>query len=116
MYINYEMQVLGKTITLSNGEDDGREIISVEDYDFKHEITEKDIVDYLMPYDKSRLTREFELGFTNACRKLIDEGFIDLDQLESDKYFVEFMQDKYYEEAREAWLKDKLEQEEADNA
>lgn len=108
------MQVLGKSITLANGEDDGREVISVEDYDFKHEITEKDIIDYLMPYDK--MTREFELGFVNACRKLIDEGFIDLDQLESDKYFNEFMQDKYADEAREAWLKDKLEQEEADNA
>lgn len=116
MYINYRMQVLGKSITLANGEDDGREVIDVEDFDLDHSITVEDIIDYLMPYDKSRLTREFELGFGDACRKLIDEGFIDLDQLESDKYFVSFMQDKYYEEAREAWIEDKLEQEEADNA
>lgn len=116
MYINYKMQVLGESITLANGEDDGREVIGVEDFDFDHSITVEDIIDYLMPYDKSRLTREFELGFVNACRKIFNEGFIDLDQLESDKYFVRFMQDKYADEAKEAWIKDKLEQEEADNA
>ena len=113
MYINYKMQMLGESITLANGEDDGREIVSVEDYDFKHEITQKDLIDFYAP---NKMTREFELGFTNAFQKILADNLIDLYELETNKDFNKFMQDKYADEAKEAWLKDKLEQEEADNA
>lgn len=81
------------------------------DYWVKVKIT--DIVDYLMPYDLTHKknkttedTKEIALAhfyMEKAIDFLKDNTDCDLEDLENDEYFVEFMKERYEEEAWQDW-------------
>ena len=86
------------------------------DYYFECQITVKDIVDYLMPYNLSKNNKHKtadevkEVGLANYyMTKALDfliHGLslsTELDDLESDEYFVEFMKERYEDKAFEEW-------------
>lgn len=89
----------------------------VRDVDYEYEVVIKvrDIVDYLMPYNlshKKNKTQE-EVNETRLAvyymKKMFnflqDNSALDLDELENDDYFKEFMHDRYKESALEEWEK-----------
>lgn len=87
-----------------------RDIIYYLDIDIKVE----DIVDYLMPYNLSKNNpnkSESEIQETRLAafymRKMYsflkDSGALNLDELENDDYFVEYMRERYEEKAFEDW-------------
>ena len=89
------------------------EIRDVEYY-FDVQVKTRDIVDYLMPYNlgkqnKKKTQEEVnECGLANyymtkAIDYLLDNLSIDLDELEQDEYFVEFMHDRYEDRALDNW-------------
>ena len=82
-------------------------------YYYDHDINADDVIAYLMPYDLTH-TREKtkdqvnEIGLANFyMAKMIDylleNTYIDLEDLESDTYFVEFMRERYEQDAWEDW-------------
>lgn len=88
-----------------------KEIKTVE-YEFDTRVKTSDIVDYLMPYNlkqKNKTTeQEKEVGLANyymtkAIGFMRENLNLDLDDLESDEYFVEFMRERYQELALEEW-------------
>ena len=82
-------------------------------YDYEVDVKIQDIVDYLIPFHltkKKEKTREeiTELGLANfymtkAIDELITYARCDLEELESDEYFVEFMKERYEDEAWESF-------------
>ena len=83
------------------------------DYDYEVVIKVRDIVDYLMPYNlshKKNKTQE-EVNETRLAAYYMEKMFnflqensaLDLDELENDDYFKEFMHDRYEESALEEW-------------
>jgi len=84
------------------------------DYDYDRDVTVDDLVEYLLPIDiKKQPHRAEEKGWgkiylTKAFEFMLEHGIEinggDLeDELERDEYFVEYMHDKYEEEAFEEW-------------
>lgn len=93
-----------------------KEVVRDVDYDYDRQISIQDIVDYLMPYNltkknKKKTIEEInETGLANfymtkALSYLVHELklSIELDDLENDEYFVEFMREKYKDSAYEEW-------------
>lgn len=93
-----------------------RQVIRDVDYDYEVDIKTQDIVDYLMPYNLSKSNKHKtadevkEVGLANYyMTKALDfliHGLSlssELDDLESDEYFVEFMRERYEEQALEEW-------------
>lgn len=88
------------------------------DYEYNRDVTVEDIVQYLMPYSLTRKgdktkdeVNEIRLAnfyMTKAIEFMQEHGIEinggDLEtELEDDEYFVEYMHDKYEEEAFEEW-------------
>ena len=83
------------------------------DYDYEHAISFNDICDYLMPYSLTRKkdkTKD-EITETQLARYymekvlwfLKDNGAIETEELENDEYFVEFLHERYEQNAMEEW-------------
>lgn len=89
-----------------------REIRTVR-HDYDVNIKVQDIVAYLMPYDLSHAKNKTpeqskEIANANfymskALDFLIDNDACDLEELEHDSYFYDFMKERYEEEAWEDW-------------
>ena len=89
---------------------------SFEDVEYEIEITptKRDIVDYLMPINLSKSNKhktQKEISETQTAAYYMEKMFefleennaIDLDRLEEDEYFVEFMHERYQVKALEEW-------------
>lgn len=75
------------------------------DYDYYVNIKVEDVVQFLMPLKlesfKEKSTAHFYL--TKAIEYLTEETKVELEDLEDDPLFVEFMHDRYEDEAFEEW-------------
>lgn len=93
-----------------------RKVIQDVDYDYERTITTQDIIDYLMPYNLSKHNRNKtseevkETALANYYMKKALDFLIyglslstELDELENDEYFVEFMKERYEGDALEEW-------------
>lgn len=65
------------------------------DYDYDVDVTDDDILDYLSLNDDARMHAKEMFDFLNEC------GAVDYEQLSNDKDFVEFMTERYENDARE---------------
>ena len=82
-------------------------------YDYEVVVKVRDIVAYLMPYslthkkektaDEVNEIRIANFYMTKAIEFLQYSGAAELEDLESDEYFVEFMKERYEEDALESW-------------
>lgn len=84
-----------------------KEIITDVEYEYSHAITKADIVDYLMP------TSETQKGLANfymtkMLEFLIENRALDISELDNDDYFVEYIHDKYEQDAKEEWEEENL--------
>ena len=75
------------------------------DYEYEAYVKEEDIVDYLNPYSpKEKELRNFAKSMLEKMYEFLSGvSAIDIDQLENDKYFVEFIKERYEEEALKEW-------------
>lgn len=84
------------------------------DYDYDVNVSEQDIVDYLMPMNLSKRNKnksEEEIKEAVLASFYMEKMYdflryndaIDLDALEQDESFVEFMKERYEEKAMEEW-------------
>ena len=71
------------------------------DYDYEVSISEEDIVGYLEPCNMKELSQDFQVGFKTAIGHAINEDLINFGDLEDNEDFIEFMTEKYREEAHE---------------
>jgi len=88
-----------------------RKVIRDINHIFEVQVKIEDICEYLMPYDLANAKNKTEqqmkeisqanFYMNKAIQFLLDNGSCDLDELENDEYFVEFMHDKYEERAWE---------------
>lgn len=93
-----------------------KKVLKDFDYDFEFNVKINDMVDYLMPYPLSKENKnKTMLDNMEVCRanfymkkalNFLIKGCsrsIDLDDLENDEYFVEFLKERYEEQAYEEW-------------
>ena len=84
------------------------------DFDLWVNVQVSDIVGYLIPYHlgkhiKNKTEEDIkECGYANhymskALQYLLDQGALDLEQLESDTYFMLYMREEYEQKALEEW-------------
>lgn len=83
-------------------------------HSFDVNVKVRDIVDYLMPYDLTHtknktLEQSNEIALANfymtkAIDYLKDNISCDLEELEEDEYFVEFMKERYEDDAWEDFM------------
>lgn len=117
MKIRYHWEnVLVNVPCESHNEPRTKKVLKDIDYDFEFIVKVNDMVDYLMPYpltkeDKNKNEQEIRdtalanFFMTKALSFLIVDcsRSIDLDDLENDEYFVEFLKERYEEQAYEEW-------------
>ena len=115
MTISYHWESLEVNVERDTGDVSPHTYKVVQDvyYDFEVEIKTKDVVDYLMPYHmfdrkvyKSELVREKKTAnyyLTQAINYLVDSANCDLEELENDEDFVEFMKERYENKALQEW-------------
>ena len=117
MKIRYHWEnVLVNVPCESRNEPRTKKVLKDVDYDFEFNVKTSDMVDYLMPYalsnkNKNKTDQEIrELALANfymtkALSFLLTDcsRSIDLDDLENDEYFVEFLRERYEEQAYEEW-------------
>ena len=73
------------------------------EYDYEIDITNEDLAEYLMPNGNNSV--EFVNGFENAINKT--SKYFDLDTIvDEDEDFKEFLLDKYYDDAMDAYDED----------
>lgn len=82
-----------------------RELCEV-DYDFDVDITFKDFFDYIKPYDFENWKEDGRFAYERACRDVWRSSWFRLDDLEEDEDFIQFMTDRYEEDAREKCQED----------
>lgn len=90
-----------------------KEVIRDVDYDYECKIKTEDVVAYLIPYNLSHArektkeqVNETQLAnfyMSKAIDYLLENTCIDLEDLERDTYFVEFVKERYEEKALEEW-------------
>ena len=72
------------------------------EYEYEVNIKKYDIVDYLMPQgEKDKGKANYYM--TKMLEFLLECGAVDESELENDEYFVEFMKERYEEQAKEEW-------------
>lgn len=71
------------------------------EYDYDVEIELEDIIDYFKPRNIEHLDFEEQCGFKNAIQCLWKEMVVDVDTLEDDESFIDFMKERYYDKAYE---------------
>lgn len=97
MYIRYKFEDV--IVNEPNGEHTKPVKRDVE-HDFYVNVSHQDIIDYLMPkWVEPQRARDFGCAVGITLCELDSCNAIDYDQLENNKYFVEFLKDKYREEA-----------------
>lgn len=114
MRIRYEWKDVEVNVPNGYGElpHNHREIRDIE-YDYNIDIKIRDVVQYLMPYnlvnkqDKTQEdVNEIKLAnfyLTKATNYLVDQLGIDLEDLENDEFFVEYMHQRYEKDAWEEY-------------
>lgn len=83
--------------------DEGYEDVS---YDYDVEISEDDFVDFMKPKEFNSWDHEKKEGCINTLRHIYKSNLVDLETLECNEYFIEYMKDKYYDVAREQCIKE----------
>lgn len=79
-----------------------KQVVRDIDYDYYKSVSYDDIIDYLTP----NVLRENESEiYHRAIRHTLTNlnDYIDFDSLGEDEYFVEYLKDKYEQEALESW-------------
>lgn len=75
----------------------------IQEYDYEVEIRAEDIIDYsVSPSIYKSLNRDAFKGFTLAVKELLEMGY--LDDLEHDEGFIDYIHDKYEDEAYDEYL------------
>lgn len=114
MYLNYywkDMEV-NRVVYSNSNLPHTKAFVEDVSYEFEVNIKVEDIVAYIMPLDL-KLNRHknhesvVEYGFaklyiTKTVKYFEEQGF-DLEELENDDDFVDFMKDRYEEQALESW-------------
>lgn len=77
-----------------------RELCEV-DYDYEVDVCFKDFFDFIKPFDFDHWKEEGQHAFERACRDVWSSTWFNLDGLEEDEEFIEFMKDRYEDQARE---------------
>ena len=77
-----------------------RELCEV-DYDYEVDITFKDFFDFIKPYDFDHWKDDGRFAYERACRDVWNSDWFSLDALEEDEDFIQFMKDRYEDDARE---------------
>lgn len=77
-----------------------REIMDVE-YEFEVDVKFKDFFDFLKPYDFKEWKKEGQDAYEIACKNVFNSCWFDLEALEEDEDFIQFMKERYEDEARE---------------
>jgi len=78
-----------------------KDIMCEVDYDYEVSISKEDIIDYLAHYNSNMSNVDFRIGFCSAIRNAIIEDLINFDELEEKEDFIDFMKERYQEEAHE---------------
>lgn len=78
------------------------------DYEYEVEVSGDDLAEFLKFRNGND---DYNLGFKHACEQILNSDFFDLDALEKDEDFIEFMTEKYEEEAKEQCRKKCLNEE-----
>lgn len=81
------------------------EIIDLE-YEFEVEIKFEDFFDFIKPYDFNNWTEDKRLSYKRACKDIFNSDWFRLDDLEEDEDFIDFMKDRYEDDAREQCQED----------
>jgi len=71
------------------------------DWTYRTEITLDDVFEYVCRADFKQLSKPEQAAYVDAIRHLYNLDLIDLDKLEEDDDFIEFMTDKYRDDALE---------------
>ena len=72
------------------------------EFDYEVEIGYEDVFDYVKPHNWKEWSQERKDAFICGFDALWDNKLVCLDDLENDKDFIEFMTDRYEEDARSA--------------
>ena len=72
-----------------------KEVVADVDYEYEADVEDKDVLDFLGMHEDRRHNGQEVLDFLNKCNA------IDYESLENDKDFVEFMTEKYKDDAWE---------------
>lgn len=75
------------------------------EYEYDVTISPEDIYEYLLGNTKAP-SQSYNQGFFNACEELFRLDLLRIDDLEDDEDFIEFMKDKYEEEALEKYYEE----------
>ena len=71
------------------------------DYNYEVSISDEDLIDYIAPRNYKKLDRCFQVGFKAAIGHAINADLINFGDLEDNEDFIEFMTERYQEEAHE---------------
>ena len=82
-----------------------REPCEVE-YDYDVDITFKDFFDYIKPYDFRNWKEDRQHAYERACRDVFNSSWFNLDDLEEDEDFIDFMKERYEDDARQQCQED----------
>lgn len=73
-------------------------------YDYECNVKTRDVVDYLMPISLQQEEKRSAAFYMTKMYKFLEEvGALDISKLEEDEYFVEFMRERYEQNAYEEW-------------
>lgn len=98
MTLTYD--ILGKRIELPNGNDDGNEFLGT--FDYETEVTFGDVAEFVYSNSTKSLEGLACFSYREAIKDAIDVGAIDLDALEKNPDFIDFMKERYDEKAHKA--------------
>lgn len=75
------------------------------EFDYEVDVSYDDIFDYLKPHDFEKWSEELKKAYIRGFDALWDNDLVDnemlSESLENDDYFIEFMKERYEDEARE---------------
>lgn len=71
------------------------------DYKYEVDVSFQDFFDYVKTTEYSRLSNEGKLGYERAIKDIWNCDLFRLEDLEEDEDFIEYMQARYKDEARE---------------
>lgn len=78
------------------------------DYDYEVDVCFKDFFDFIKPFDLNHWKEDGQHAYERACRDVWNSDWFRLDDLEEDEDFIQFMKDRYEDEAREKCEEDNL--------